>query len=153
VYRDLDPGVPYRICETDLPTSCLEVYQNQTASGASIRIASRSDVDRQKFYFERVSTSSAAGAYRMKSAVSGKYISVSGGSTAVGAGIIQETSSTSSAQRWNLREIKQGSYVLENQRSGLWIDDRNAPLGTQTVQTGGGSYYGATQMWKLTLEP
>jgi len=52
-----------------------------------------------------------------------------------------------------LREIKQGSYVIENNRSGLWIDDRNAPLGTQVMQTGGGSYYGATQEWKLTLEP
>jgi hypothetical protein len=154
VYRDLDPGVPYRICETDYPVSCLEVYLDQTASGASIRIGQRADKTRQKFYFERVSSGSHDGAYRIKSALSGKYISISGSSTAVGAGLIQETSSTSGTQqRWNLREIVHGSYVVENQRSGLWIDDRNAPLGTQVCQTGGGSAYGATQEWKLTLEP
>jgi hypothetical protein len=77
---------------------------------------------------------------------------VYGGSTYAGAGIIQETSSTVTQQRWNLREITQGSYVIQNNRSNLWIDDQNAPLGTQVVQSGGGSYYGATQEWKLSLE-
>jgi hypothetical protein len=132
---------------------CLEVYQDQTGSGASIRLAARVQADRQKFYFHRRSTSSTEGSYRIQAVRSGKYVAVSGGSNAIGAGIVQETWSGASHQLWNLLEISGQSFVLENEKSGLWINDRNASSGTQVTQNGGGSAYNASQMWKLLPEP
>jgi hypothetical protein len=154
VYRDLDPSISYHICRTYNTNSCLEVYNNSTASGAAIRLGAKStSSSRQQFYFERYNSNSHDGAYRIKSKLSGKYLSVAGGSSSDGAGIIQETSSTSlTQQRWNLREITRQSYVIENQRSMKWIDDRNGTNGYQAIQDGGGSTYDSSQEWKLILD-
>jgi hypothetical protein len=151
VYRDFDPGVPYTICNK-WDNMCLDVQNWQTNAGAVIDMWPANGQANQKFYFERVNTNSHDGNYRIRSAFSNLYLDVSGGSTAAGAGIVQWTNNGGNNQMWNMIQVIQGTYLMENERSRLLLNTQGVAQGTQLVQRGSGSYTDP-QMWKLTLAP
>ena len=158
VYRDLDTYNTYTICEgesTSTPT-CL-AHTSSSSTYATLATPSSSSTS-QRWYFERYSTTTRDGLYRIKNKYTGKYLTVT--STSAGTKIGMATSSTSSTgQRWNLKEILletlgNGSFGIQNNASGRYIDDYsyssgNSPIQTDKPTSGSGWYVG--QAWKLKL--
>jgi hypothetical protein len=156
VYRDLDTANSYTICEgeaTSTPT-CL----SNSSSSSYVTLATPSSTSTsQRWSLERMSTSTKEGQYRIKNVYTGKYMTVT--STSSGTSISVATgSTTSTGQRWNLTEIGlatlgNGSFGIENNASGRYIDDNNYSAGNAAIQTSRPSstdwYVG--QAWKLNL--
>ena len=101
-------------------------------------------------YFERASVASQTGNYRIRSASSGLYVDINGGSTASGATAMQWSNNGGTSQMWNMIQVMAGSYIMENERSRLLLNAAGVPAGAPVPQKGSG-YYTDLQMWKLTL--
>jgi hypothetical protein len=105
--------------------------------------------------FERMSTSSKEGTYRLKNVGTGKYMTIT--STSSGTNISTATGSTSSTgQRWNLTEIKlttlgNGSFGIQNSASGRYIDDYGYSYGNSPIQTSrpDSTNWYVGQAWKI----
>ena len=151
VYRDFDPSMPYTICNK-LTKMCLDVSGGSTTAGTPIVLWTANGAKNQKFYFERASVASHDGNYRIRSAASGIYVDINGGSTASGATAMQWTNNGGTSQMWNMVQIVAGSYLVENERSRLLLNAGGLPAGAPVPQKGSG-YYTDAQMWKLTLAP
>ena len=156
VYRDLDTANSYTICEGESTSSpsCLAA----STSTSSVLLASPSSTSTsQRWMFERFSTGTKEGQYRIKNVYTGKYMTVT--STSEGTTISTATGSTSSTgQRWNLTEILlatlgNGSFGIQNNASARYIDDRSYSNGNVPVQIARpGSNWYVGQAWKLTLK-
>ena len=149
VYRDFDPSVPYTICNK-YTGKCLDVSGSSTSAGTPIVMSSPTGAKSQKFYFERASVASHDGNYRVRSATSGLYVDINGGSTASGATALQWSNNGGTSQMWNMVQVVAGSYLMENDRSRLLLNAAGVPAGAPVPQKGSG-YYTDFQMWKLTL--
>ena len=112
----------------------------------------------QRWQFERITTSTRDGNYRIKNVGTGKYMTVT--STTSNTAISTATGSTSSTgQRWNLKEIGletlgNGSFGIQNNASGKFVDDYSYSYGNPAIQTAQPApnwYVG--QAWKLKLIP
>jgi hypothetical protein len=89
------------------------------------------------------------GSYFLKSQSSGKYLDVSGPSTADGANVHQWTYTGAGNQRWLLQNAGDGYFFLKAQFSGKYLDVSgvSTAVGANVHQW---SYTGATnQQWKL----
>jgi hypothetical protein len=164
VYRDLDVQNSYSICEGEgygysgYTPSCLA---HSSSSSSTVTLATPSSTSTsQRWKFERYSTSTSEGRYRIKNVYTGKYLQVATTTSSLSAA----SSSTSTGQQWNLKEIKlgvlaNGSFGIQNYGSGKYIDDgtySNGSSPTQTTKPTSGCaeapdcwYVG--QAWKLKL--
>jgi len=121
VYRDLDTQNYYSLCEGEPTTSPACVTDSVTGYGKLYAYDGTQGQMHMKF--ERVSTATSQGQYKIKGAYSGKYLSVDSSGQLVWA-----ASSTSTTQRWNLVEIGlstlgNGSFGIQNVYYGKYIDD------------------------------
>ena len=129
---------------------CLDVSGSSPTAGTPIVVWPNTGANNQEFYFERASVASHDGNYRIRSASSGLYIDVNGGSTASGATMVQWNNNGASSQMWNMVQVVQGTYLIENERSRLLLNATAVGAGAPIPQRGSGTY-DISQMWKLTL--
>jgi alpha-galactosidase len=87
--------------------------------------------------------------YAIVNSATGKYLDVTGGSTADGAGIAQSSAGTSASQRWQLTSTGDGYYKIVNVGSGKVLDVPGATTtsGTQLVQSADNSR--ADAQWRV----
>ena len=157
VYRDLDTANAYTICEGESTSSPACLSASSSTSNVTLQSASSTST-LQRWKFERYTTTTRDGNYRIKNVYTGKYMTVT--STSSGTTISTATGSTSSTgQRWNLKEISlstlgNGSFGIQNNASLKFIDDAQMSYGNtalQTTQPAPNWYTG--QAWKLKLMP
>ncbi|WP_370084176.1 RICIN domain-containing protein [Streptacidiphilus sp. MAP12-16] len=88
--------------------------------------------------------------YNLVNAASGKYLDVSGGSTADAAGVVQQPSNGAADQQWQLVPTGDGFYKVDNVNSGKLLDvpGGSTAQGTQLVQYHDDNSAGS--QWKLT---
>jgi hypothetical protein len=144
----------YSICEGESTSSpaCLTA-----SSSGYVTLNGYAGSSTQKWKFERISTSTKEGHYRIKNVSTGRYISIA--STSENAALTHVSSSTSStAQRWSLIEIGldtlgNGSFGIQNAASGRVIDDKQQSYGATCVQASrpDSSNWYTGQAWKLAL--
>jgi hypothetical protein len=151
VFRDLDPWNAYTVCNK-LTGLCLDIHNNSTSTGGLIDVWPANGANNQKFYFERANIKDHDGNYRLRSKFNNLYVDIIGGVTTSGAGLNQWNNNGGNNQLWNLVQITQGSYLIENERSQLLMNATGLSAGQTVVQKGSGSY-GDGQVWKITLSP
>jgi hypothetical protein len=149
VYRDFDPTTAFNVCNGQNGL-CFQIANKSLSAGAALQQGTRNGNENQKFFLERISADSDSGKYRVRAKMSSLYLSVAGGSTGNGAGIVQMPWTGGGEQQWWLVQIVGSSYLFANVQSGHLLDSVSATVADPIVQNGGGGY-SPDQMWRIMI--
>lgn len=107
----------YELCTALDENMVLDVSEASIADGANIQIWSRANVNQQKFEITQVF----GDYYKIRAVHSGKYLDVTGGSSASGTNVQQYPYNGSTAQLWRFISADSGYYYIQS-KAGTYMD-------------------------------
>ena len=155
VYRDFDPGKPYFIRNSwnnlvDRHPGLVDLRRSAghrstaTACGTTTRSSSSSGSAPRRF----------EGPFRIRSAHSNLYLTVTIASTAANATITQQPSKSGDEQRFYMTAVHGNTYLIDNVKSHMLLGNNgNGAAGAPVLQTAPWNGNGTTarQSWRLEL--
>jgi hypothetical protein len=150
VFRDFDPTLAYNITSVQTGQN-MDISHASSSPGAVVDTWAANGGSNQKFFLERVSSTSDSGTYRVHAVGSNLYLDMAGASKGDGGGLIQYGWSGANNQLWNLIQVQGSTYIIANVNSGKLLA-HGAGAGAQVTQHGQG-VYSDDQMWQIKIAP
>ena len=130
-------------------TSSTALTFTASANGSTVNLIPFYDAHGHNYTVYWYASTAPSGYVKLVNRHSGKVVGVSGGSTADGAAIVQQTDTGAASQRWQIVDVGGGYVKVVNRNSGKVLDVASASTadGARVIQYGDRG--GANQQWRV----